>query len=46
MVPSRLGADHGTSFSSDAMVYGGGDSGGILRRELLEELLRKEGCPM
>ncbi len=33
----------GTSFSSGATVYGGGDSNGIIGRELLEELLKREG---
>lgn len=33
----------GTSFSSGATVYGGGDTNGIIGRELLEELLKREG---
>ena len=36
----------GTSFSSGAMVYGGGDTNGIIGRQLLDELLKKEGQPM
>lgn len=36
----------GTSFSSGATVYGGGDSNGIIQRQLLDELLKKEGIPM
>lgn len=33
----------GTSFSSGATVYGGGDTNGIIGRQLLDELLRREG---
>ena len=36
----------GTSYSSGATVYGGGDTNGILRRELLDELLKREGTPL
>lgn len=36
----------GTSFSSGAIVYGGGDTNGIIGRQLLDELLKKEGQPM
>ncbi len=36
----------GTSFSSGAVVYGGGDTNGIIGRQLLDELLKKEGQPM
>lgn len=36
----------GTSFSSGATVYGGGDSNGIIGRELLEELLKREGLAL
>ena len=36
----------GTSYSSGGAVYGGGDTNGILRRELLDELLKREGTPL
>lgn len=36
----------GTSYSSGATVYGGGDTNGIIQRQLLDELLKKEGDPM
>ena len=36
----------GTSYSSGATVYGGGDTNGILRRELLDELLKREVTPL
>ncbi len=38
--------NYGTSFSSGALVYGGGDTNGIIGRQLLDELLKKEGQPM
>lgn len=36
----------GTSFSSGATVYGGGDTNGIIGRQLLDELLKKEDVPL
>jgi len=36
----------GTTFSSGATVYGGGDSNGILREQILEQLKKKDGTPV
>lgn len=37
----NLAATYGTSYSSGALVFGGGDSGQLQRRELIERLLKK-----
>lgn len=36
----------GTSFSSGALSYGGGDSQDIIRRQLIDELLKRGGDPV
>lgn len=37
----NLALTYGSSYSSGELVYGGGDSGDILRRALIDELLKK-----
>ena len=37
----NLAETFGTTYSSDGLSYGGGDSEGILERELIEELLKR-----
>ena len=37
----NLALTYGESYSSGALVFGGGDSNDLQRRELIDELLRK-----
>lgn len=37
----NLAATFGTTFSSGLLIYGGGDSQGILERELIDDLIRR-----
>lgn len=39
----NLSKTFGTTFSSGALIFGGGDSGDLIARELIEELLKKGG---
>ena len=39
----NLSRNFGTTFSSGALVFGGGDSGDIIARELINDLLKKGG---
>ena len=37
----NLAVNFGTTYSSGGLAFGGGDSEGILERELIEELLKR-----
>ena len=41
----NLAATYGTSYSSGLLTFGGGDSNAIIRRQLIDELLKK-GTPI